>query len=128
MCGIAGLVTLGQESVIENVTSVTPVMCKSLEHRNPGYRETYITDQLALGFERLSILDLTYSRHQPMDGRKGYVLINNENTGSGKSLHKASIRELSQIQGAVNTMALKLPVSVKKHPKTNYVRNIGDMQ
>lgn len=94
MCGFAGLVTLGQESVIENVASVVSAMCKSIEHRGPDDHGTYITDKIALGFQRLSILDLSSQGHQPMSDANGrYTIVFNGEIYNYRELHKELIPE-----------------------------------
>lgn len=75
MCGIAGIIRLdGQPAGQEPVEKMMSVM----KHRGPDDRGIYVKDHVALGFVRLSIIDLSPAGHQPMisgDGR--YVLIFN---------------------------------------------------
>jgi asparagine synthase (glutamine-hydrolysing) len=49
-------------------------MCDVIEHRGPDDDGYYITDQLALGMRRLSIIDLTTGR-QPISNEDGMVWI-----------------------------------------------------
>jgi asparagine synthase (glutamine-hydrolysing) len=94
MCGIAGLVTLGQESLTENVATVIGSMCKSIVHRGPDDHGTYITEKVALGFQRLSILDLSLLGHQPMFDASGrYAIVFNGEIYNFKELHKELIPE-----------------------------------
>jgi asparagine synthase (glutamine-hydrolysing) len=50
-------------------------MTKSLAHRGPDDEGAYASGSIALGFRRLSILDLTLSGHQPMSTPDGNVTI-----------------------------------------------------
>lgn len=70
MCGICGIIgrTDGREQVLAG-------MMKAIEHRGPDGRESYIAKEAALGFQRLSIIDLDTGM-QPMfneDGSKVLV-------------------------------------------------------
>lgn len=72
ICGIHGLERIDQPAV------VVRRMNNALKHRGPNASGEFITDDVALGHQRLSIIDLTSAANQPMhspDGR--YVLIYN---------------------------------------------------
>ena len=78
MCGIAGV--LGPALAPAERTAMVGRMATTLAHRGPDDSGTWSDDrgQAALGFRRLSIIDLSPEGHQPMasvDGR--YVLIFN---------------------------------------------------
>jgi asparagine synthase (glutamine-hydrolysing) len=75
MCGICGVVNLENHPVKEQV--LHPMM-QAMKHRGPDDQGTFSDNNVALGFVRLSIIDLSTAGHQPMfsdDGR--YVLIFN---------------------------------------------------
>jgi asparagine synthase (glutamine-hydrolysing) len=63
MCGICGIIELKQKSA--NADLLQPMM-KTMKHRGPDDEGIYSHAQVALGFVRLSIIDLTSAGHQPM--------------------------------------------------------------
>ncbi len=70
MCGICGIIgsTDDRENILKH-------MMKAIEHRGPDGSESYISKRAALGFQRLSIIDLDTGM-QPMfneDGSKALV-------------------------------------------------------
>lgn len=70
MCGICGMIGNAEDK--ENVLKQ---MMKAIEHRGPDGSESYISKRAALGFQRLSIIDLDTGM-QPMfneDGSKALV-------------------------------------------------------
>ena len=78
MCGFAGF--LGGSYRRENAGRLVEDMTKPLVHRGPDDAGVWIekNGQLALGFRRLSILDLSPAGHQPMESRTGrYVMVFN---------------------------------------------------
>jgi asparagine synthase (glutamine-hydrolysing) len=72
MCGLVGVVepssARAHEEVVRRMLSV-------LSHRGPDDEGTYFSGQVAFGFRRLSILDLTPAGHQPMSTADGTVTI-----------------------------------------------------
>lgn len=75
MCGICGVVRFDSHSVEE---SQLRLMMKAMRHRGPDDEGIFLDNNLALGFVRLSIIDLSPAGHQPMassDGR--YVIVFN---------------------------------------------------
>src|SRR5215470_12456783 len=78
MCGIAGCLALALEADPDQVwlTRALDRIC----HRGPDDDGVYTEPDVALGFRRLSILDLSLAGHQPMrsaDGRY-WILFNGE--------------------------------------------------
>lgn len=71
MCGIAGIFgSSNQESILN--------MLNSIKHRGPDDHGIFIDDQLSFGMVRLSIMDTSFSGHQPMlSACKNVVLIYN---------------------------------------------------
>ncbi|WP_203293112.1 asparagine synthase (glutamine-hydrolyzing) [Luteirhabdus pelagi] len=72
MCGIAGIV--GERPSSEALQR----MITAQQHRGPDYTGTYLDEGIALGHNRLAIIDLTSAARQPFastDGR--YVLVFN---------------------------------------------------
>jgi len=69
MCGFVGFLALNEQSAPtrEWVTS----LIDTLAHRGPDDRGVLMDGRVALGFRRLSILDLTPAGHQPMTSHDG---------------------------------------------------------
>ncbi|MEK3824396.1 asparagine synthase (glutamine-hydrolyzing) [Paenibacillus sp. FSL K6-1558] len=72
MCGICGVFNL---KLKDNVVAVATLekMIQLLHHRGPDDRSQYITKRLALGFTRLSLLDLEHGQ-QPFFNEEGTVV------------------------------------------------------
>src|SRR6476620_859712 len=74
MCGIAGLVDLRAASTAGELSEIVTRMATALVHRGPDDDGVWVEPEsgVALGFRRLSIIDLTPAGAQPMvsaDGR-----------------------------------------------------------
>lgn len=69
MCGIAGFV--GKQ---ENKEEILDKMMNAIIHRGPDSEGKYTTDEVALGFRRLSIIDLE-SGSQPMFNEDGEIAL-----------------------------------------------------
>jgi asparagine synthase (glutamine-hydrolysing) len=63
MCGIAGIYQLNKQTV---TTGHLESMVKALHHRGPDDSGVENMGHVALGFVRLSIIDLSHAGHQPM--------------------------------------------------------------
>jgi len=70
MCGFVGFV-----SKIENKKEILNKMMDRIIHRGPDMAGEYIEGDVALGFRRLSILDLSEAGRQPMTSEDGNVTI-----------------------------------------------------
>lgn len=80
MCGIAGFVNLGERVSGEQLAADAQRMADRLVHRGPDDGGVYVDTaaQVALGFRRLSIIDLSREGHQPMSSASGrYQLVFN---------------------------------------------------
>ena len=64
MCGIAGF-SIHSKSIQENREKIIKAMCDAIRHRGPDDEGYYITEEIALGQRRLSIIDLS-GGHQPI--------------------------------------------------------------
>ena len=71
MCGIAGIVHWGR---VADAPQRTPAMAAAIRHRGPDDEGHWSDADVALGFVRLSILDLA-SGHQPMSNEDGAVWV-----------------------------------------------------
>ena len=79
MCGIAGFIDRSNPSSVE-LRGHCEQMTNALRHRGPDDEGTYLEPEngLALGFRRLSIVDLSDAGHQPMQSASGrYILVFN---------------------------------------------------
>ena len=72
MCGICGIIELKDKKA--DALLLDP-MLRAMKHRGPDDEGIYSKDQVALGFVRLSILDLTPAGHQPMISQDGRFVI-----------------------------------------------------
>lgn len=70
MCGFVGF-----SGHVENDERVLKAMMDRIVHRGPDMGGTHIKDGVALGFRRLSILDLTEAGAQPMGNEDGSVFV-----------------------------------------------------
>ena len=96
MCGICGIINRDKKRVEE---APLQEMMRKMKHRGPDDEGIYIKDNIGFGFVRLSILDLSYSGHQPMlsqDGR--YVIILN-----GEIFNYIELRE--ELRGSYSFMS-----------------------
>ena len=78
MCGLAGF--LGGRLRREERREVATAMANRISHRGPDDFGEWVDDSdgAALGFRRLSIVDLSPAGHQPMTSASGrYVIIFN---------------------------------------------------
>ncbi|EOS69266.1 asparagine synthase (glutamine-hydrolyzing) [Lachnospiraceae bacterium MD308] len=65
MCGICGII-----GNVENKEQILQGMMKAIRHRGPDGGESYVAKEAALGFQRLSIIDLDTGM-QPMFNEEG---------------------------------------------------------
>ena len=70
MCGFVGFT-----GHVEDDERVLTAMMDRIVHRGPDMGGTHIKDGVALGFRRLSILDLTEAGAQPMGNEDGSVFV-----------------------------------------------------
>ncbi len=72
MCGLAGWFRL--DVAQERRASLLETMCATIAHRGPDDHGVYIDGPVALGFRRLSIVDLD-GGHQPMTSDDGEIVV-----------------------------------------------------
>lgn len=77
MCGIVGIIQY--KNKIEPLSDSVNKMMSALSHRGPDDTGIYIKDNLALGFVRLSIIDLHHG-HQPIanEDETAFIIFNGE--------------------------------------------------
>lgn len=75
MCGICGIIQLRPKPVAEQDVRV---MMEKIRHRGPNDNGIFTEGSVGLGFQRLSILDLSLAGHQPMySNDENYVIVFN---------------------------------------------------
>ncbi|HEX6911939.1 MAG TPA: asparagine synthase (glutamine-hydrolyzing) [Longimicrobium sp.] len=95
MCGFAGFVALGRDRTEEWLTATVRGMAGALRHRGPDDAGEWTDPQagVALGFRRLSIIDLSPAGHQPMVSASGRYVV----TFNGEAYNFQAVRrELQQ--------------------------------
>lgn len=70
MCGFVGFT-----GKIDSTVTVLDAMMQRIVHRGPDMGGTYADDDIALGFRRLSILDLSEAGAQPMQSEHGNIVV-----------------------------------------------------
>ena len=84
MCGFAGFFGTGEY----DREKVVSAMSERIKHRGPDADGTFVDDYVALGFRRLSIIDLAYGM-QPMHSADGrYVICFNGEIYNFKDIRK----------------------------------------
>src|SRR6476660_8588272 len=76
MCGITGFIDLWDSTGadLHSRAALLDKMCAVIRHRGPDDQGTLVTDGVALGMRRLSIIDIA-GGHQPISGEDGSVTI-----------------------------------------------------
>jgi asparagine synthase (glutamine-hydrolysing) len=84
MCGIAGIIGFN------NCTNNLKDMLVAMNHRGPDDRGIFVEERVALGHNRLSIIDLSQAGHQPMTSQNGNLTI----VFNGEIYNYLELREL----------------------------------
>jgi|TARA_B100001750_G_C15511810_1_gene604207 asparagine synthase (glutamine-hydrolysing) len=99
MCGIAGFLDHSRALGGRDMESITKSMVETLRHRGPNHQGIWVDEGcgLALGHQRLSIIDLSEAGNQPMISRnERYVMSYNGEIYNaseiGNELEKAGIK------------------------------------
>lgn len=74
MCGICGILQVDPAADHPEKELIT-AMAATLAHRGPNDDGVWLDEDVALGFRRLSVIDLSYAGHQPMTNEDGTVVI-----------------------------------------------------
>lgn len=93
MCGIAGWFSSTPVSKPESQIRLK-AMCDAIAHRGPDDDGYFITDQVALGMRRLSIVDLE-GGHQPMTSQDGAIQL----VFNGEIFNHKQLRRSLQARG-----------------------------
>lgn len=97
MCGIAGYIDLERASSRDALGETAARMVATLEHRGPDDCDVWVDDSVgvALGHQRLAIIDLSEAGHQPMVSADGRFVI----TYNGEIYNFRSLRADLQADG-----------------------------
>ncbi|MBS1764581.1 MAG: asparagine synthase (glutamine-hydrolyzing) [Bacteroidetes bacterium] len=74
MCGIAGFI----DDKITDGDKMLSVMLENIAHRGPDARHTFVKNNVYLGHNRLSIIDLSHDADQPMQHEHLTIVYNGE--------------------------------------------------
>ena len=100
MCGITGFLNLSGTNTAGAMQAIVRAMASCLLHRGPDASGEWVDAQtgIALGFRRLSILDLSAQGHQPMVSESGrFVIVFN-----GEVYNFLDLRRELEVEGAGN--------------------------
>ena len=84
MCGISGKINFDGQPVSKPLIRS---MMHAMNHRGPDDTGTYFSNNIGLGFVRLSIIDLSFQGHQPM-----HVFGNRAPSRGAKAFDRAPIK------------------------------------
>ena len=87
MCGIAGFTWRDRE--------LAQRMCDVIAHRGPDQQGIHDEEGITLGFQRLSILDLSHNGNQPMSNRDGSIML----VYNGEIYNYPELRPLLEAKG-----------------------------
>ena len=96
MCGIAGIFLTSRKANPCRLACIKP-MTSSLHHRGPDGSGIWVDREasIALGHRRLAIIDLSDEGHQPMQSRRGGLIM----TYNGEIYNHAELRQELEAQG-----------------------------
>ena len=104
MCGIAGIIqfTANKDQnglSLKRIHQNLNLMSEKIEHRGPDDKGIWISSDLRIGFahRRLSIVDLSYSAHQPMKSNDSRYIV----TFNGEIYNYMELRKNLQKKGVV---------------------------
>jgi len=94
VCGVSGVLDMNQGNRIER--HVIYNMASAIQHRGPDDTGYYIDKNLALSFNRLSIIDLS-GGHQPLTNEDGSIVL----VCNGEIFNYLELREQLKIKGHI---------------------------
>lgn len=109
MCGLTGFLNYSRNQSSDEMTTIVGRMAETLHHRGPDDTGAWCdpVHGIALGFKRLSIVDLSAAGHQPMASSSGrYVIAYNGEIYNHKTLREELIERGHQFRGHSDTEVL----------------------
>ncbi|MGH7928084.1 MAG: asparagine synthase (glutamine-hydrolyzing), partial [Candidatus Binatia bacterium] len=104
MCAIAGLICLKRQCRKEDHTRIVGRMCDLQRHRGPDDDGVISLDQVCLGSNRLSIIDLSKAGHMPMsDAEENLWIVYNGETYNFQSLREELIHGGHEFRSKTDT-------------------------
>ncbi len=116
MCGFIGFT-----GKIENSDKIIRKMMDRIVHRGPDMGDCYVDEHIALGFRRLSILDLSEAGKQPMQSEDGNYVI----TYNGEVYNFLQLKE--QLEALGHTFKSGTDTEVVLHGYMQYGAEIVKM-
>lgn len=101
MCGICGII--GEAA---NREEVLPRMMRAIRHRGPDGSDTFISGKAALGFQRLSIIDLAQGMQPMFNETESKVLVFNGEIYNYKKLREDLIQKGHVFRNAADSEVL----------------------
>jgi asparagine synthase (glutamine-hydrolysing) len=108
MCGICGVIQVGGEPRPVLAAEALDRMTDAMSHRGPDDRGTYMTDGVALGARRLSVVDVA-GGHQPFRNEDGSVWA----VQNGELYNHVELRERLMAEG--HRMASRCDTEILPH-------------
>ncbi len=106
MCGLTGFVDFSRSTDAETLSRRVEAMANTLKHRGPDDEGTWADAEagVALGFRRLSIIDLSVHGHQPMASASGrHVIVFNGEVYNFQELRKELTAAGAKFKGNSDT-------------------------
>ncbi len=75
MCGLCGIMRLGNGPAMAKDEGLIRRMTDTMAHRGPNDSGVWMSERIALGHRRLSVIDLSSAGHQPMTNEDGTVIL-----------------------------------------------------
>ncbi|MFD2182366.1 asparagine synthase (glutamine-hydrolyzing) [Rhodoplanes azumiensis] len=109
MCGITGFIDFARSTPADRLDTVVTTMAAQMIHRGPDDAGTFVDAEagVALGFRRLSIIDLTPAGHQPMVSSCGrWVIVFNGEIYNAEDLRPDLVAQGATFRGHSDTEVL----------------------
>ncbi len=114
MCGLAGYLDIARDSTQTDLARRVTCMAETLRHRGPDDGGIWVDPEagVAMGFRRLSVVDLSEAGHQPMPSSCGrYVIVFNGEIYNFKNLRQELVLLGHRFRGHSDTEAMLEAVS-----------------